>query len=385
MALLDEGLRRAGILPASTTTATTDPYAAYYEAYGIDPDSSLGKMVLDLIADGELVDEAFDIIADRFNVGPYAPKAPTPSPGRTQFASEAALDTAQAERLRQQSIIEREQLEQQAAIAEADRLAREEENRLAQEAALKRERLGVLQNLVSTFIGAQQSATETLAGLGPRPFRFAAAAQGMPVLGTTPQAGFEQALQGFADRPVPSVDPNAPIGAIEGAIGGLMGQTTPLSPQVFGLAGGGTIPMGTSGTFLVGEKGPEVMDVTPYGVTVRPIQGGFQDGGGVQFDPQTVLQSLLPLYSRLGLNYVPVNQPGGLHQFGTVWDEGIGRRYHTEPWLQPVPCHGQKPRIGRRGKILYPWPWWGVPLDWGGLDWTAWATACIQRLQPQKH
>ena len=327
MALIDEGLRRTGRLPtAGTTTSPVDPYAAYYEAYGIDPDSSLGKMVLDLIADGELIDEAFDIIADRFNVGPYAPAPKAAPAGRTQFASERELDVAQTERLRQQSVLDAERIAQEKEIADA-----------ANEVALKRERLNVLQNLVGNFIGAQQSATETLAGLGPRPFRFAAAAAGMPVLGTTPQAGFEEALGGFISRPVPGVDPNAPIGAIEGAIGGLTGQRAPLAPGVLGLADGGVIEMtrGDDGSYsalpigvearLVGEgrhgEGiaagtAEVMLKTPTMTAIIPLKRGLQ-AGGVQFDPQTVLQSLLPLYQRLGITNIPVNQPGGTHPFGT--------------------------------------------------------------------
>jgi hypothetical protein len=245
---------------------------------------------------------------------------PEPSKPTRGFAPPSYSSTRQAQ-LESQAFTEEQNRLAREFQAEQDRIAEEaraEENRIAQEAALKRERLGVLETLIEGFMDRQQRATETLAALGPRPFRFAAAAQGMPVLGTTPQAGFEQTLQGFADRPVPSVDPNAPIGAIQGAIGGLMGQTVPLNPQVFGLAGGGTVPMGTSGTFLVGEKGPEVMDVTPYGVTVRPIQGGFQDGGTVQFDPQTVLQALLPLYRRLGFSEVPTNVRGHLNEYGTI-------------------------------------------------------------------
>ena len=64
--------------------------------------------------------------------------------------------------------------------------------------------------------------------------------------------------------------------------------------------------MGASGTFLVGEEGPEVMEVSPAGVTIKPLSGGFAAGGGVSFDPQSMYAALSPLYASLGLNAIPL-------------------------------------------------------------------------------
>lgn len=195
---------------------------------------------------------------------------------------------------------------------EASEKFQAEQNRLAEEAMLKRERLGVLQNLVEGFLQSQQRASEFVLSMQPDPFRFAAAAQGMPVMGTTPQEGYAEALTEFAGRPAPSMDPNAPLSAIEGGIESIMGQRFPLQPDRFGrgFAGGGTVPMGASGTFLVGERGPEVMDVSPTGVTVKPLQGGFAYGGGVDFDVSSIYAGLAPLYASLGFENIPTIRRG---------------------------------------------------------------------------
>lgn len=237
-------------------------------------------------------------------------------------------------------------LKEQQDFADAQRVAGEkfqaDQQALAEEAMLKRERLGVLQNLVEGFLQSQQRATEFLHSLQPDAFRFAAAAQGMPVMGTTPQEGYAGVLEEYIQRPAPSMDPNAPLSAIESGIESIMGQQFPLQPDIFGrgMAAGGTVPMGASGTFLVGEKGPEVMDVTPLGVTVRPLSGGFQYGGGVDFDISSIMAGLAPLYASLGFSNIPTvtrRGPRGSLYFNPPGESGFasGRDYLEALGIRP--------------------------------------------------
>ena len=251
-----------------------------------------------------------------------------------------------------------------------------EQNKMAEEAALKRERLGVLQNLVMGFMQSQQSASELLSQLQPDPFRFAAAAAGMPVFGTTPGAGYKQALTEYTQRPVPAVDVNASPEALQGTINTITGTQMPTTPGVFGMSGGGTVPMGASGSFLVGEKGPEVMEVSPYGVTVKPLMGGFAYGGGVRFDPSTMMASLAPLYGALGFRNIPrvrVN-PGAYGYVSPLAGSGLSGR----AWIDAL---GWQPRMVRNkatGEISYieddimrPFKSMAQMKDWGiaGENW----------------
>ncbi len=208
---------------------------------------------------------------------------------------------------------------------EQDRLNREaiaEQNRLAEEAALKRGRLSTLTDLIQSFVGAQSQARDTLANLQPDPFRFAAVAGGIAPFGVTPQQGFQQQLQQFASAPAPTADPNASLPSIESAIQGLTGANVPLSPQVFGatppgLAAGGTVaPSAQPQSFLVGEKGPEVMTVTAQGVQVTPLAGGMQEGGAIGFPFQPIQfdkETLLPALGTSG-----IFDAAGFSQFPTV-------------------------------------------------------------------
>jgi len=156
---------------------------------------------------------------------------PTPGPG---FAPTPYAQT------------ERGMVEQRAWEADQARLAREaaaaeaERNRLEQ---LRQSRFSALQGIVDRFIAEQGQASRLVAGLGPDQFKMASALQGLPVLGTTPQAGFAQAQTEFASRPVPNVSAQAPISEIENAIAAIGGIKPPSLPvSGFGMALGGTLP-----------------------------------------------------------------------------------------------------------------------------------------------
>lgn len=203
---------------------------------------------------------------------------------------------------------------------EANRAFQAEQNRIAEEAATRRDRLGALTRLIESFAGAQSQARDTLANLQPDPFRFAAVAGGIAPFGTTPQQGFTEQLQQFASAPVPTADPNASLPSIESAIQGLTGAQVPLPPTVFGAAGGATIPApapGQSVAVKVGEKGEEVLRITAQGVEVIPLSGGMQTGGTIdfpfepiEFDKETLLPALGTSGIFSGFNQLPKFTPG---------------------------------------------------------------------------
>ncbi len=195
-----------------------------------------------------------------------------------------------------------------------------EQNRLSEEATLKRQRLSTLTDLIQSFVGAQSQARDTLANLQPDPFRFAAVAGGIAPFGTTPQQGFQQGLQEFASQPVPQFDPSGSAASLEPVIAQLTGAQPPQAPQTFGLAGGGTVPFGsTPQVRRVGETGPETMVVDSRGVTILPFDigpghPGFQTGGAINFpfspigfDASTLMPALgtSGIFGGLGINKIP--------------------------------------------------------------------------------
>jgi hypothetical protein len=234
---------------------------------------------------------------------------------RAQAERDAAI-AAQAATLTAQRAAERDK---------ADREATAEQNRLAEEAALKRGRLSTLTDLIQSFVGAQAQARDTLANLQPDAFKFAAVAGGVAPFGVTPQQGFTEQLQQFAGAPVPTADPNASLPSIESAIQGLTGANVPLPPQTFGapsgLAGGGTVPapFNVMSARLVGEnpdgtvnKTTEVMITSPQGVAILPLGKGAQEGGffpfePIEFDKETLLPALgtSGIFGSLGFKQFP--------------------------------------------------------------------------------
>ncbi|KKL11483.1 hypothetical protein LCGC14_2545370, partial [marine sediment metagenome] len=272
-----------------------------------------------LIATGKFPEEPKTGRAPPSFASTQAAQAQAETFAREQAQRDAAL-AAQAATLASQRAAERDKL---------DREFREEQNRLAEEAALKRGRLSTLTDLIQSFVGAQSQARDTLANLQPDPFRFAAVAGGIAPFGVTPQQGFQQQLQQFASAPAPTVDPNASLPSIESAIQGLTGANVPLPPQVFSAAGGASIPApppGQSIAVKVGERGEEVLRITAQGVEVIPLSGGMQAGGTIGFPFQPVefdTETLLPALGTSGIfsdfNRIPFAQSG--RKFGPFGDQ----------------------------------------------------------------
>lgn len=213
-------------------------------------------------------------------------------------------------------IAEREAQQKQAYEAEQARIQREFEAQQAEierQARLRLQRLGDLTNLVGQFAGFQARARETLAGLQGDPFAFAAARTGAANLGQTPMQGFRGQLSQYAGQPLPTVDPNAPLNAIEAQIQGLQGLGQgPQQPNIFGMAGGGMVQTMQPQTVLVGERGPEVVHGSDF--QVLPLTGS----GATGYDATSLLPALAPLYKGLGA----IGQ-GGL--YGVIGTGGMGQ------------------------------------------------------------
>ena len=306
-------LRRSGQLPTPTGP---DEFADLFAFYGIDPNSSAANVVRSRIAAGEPANDVFLEIAALSQTGPFAPTGGGGA-GRAPPAfssTQAAQDQAEAFRSEQDRLSREFQANQDRISLEA----RAEENRLAEEAALKRNRLSTLTDLIQSFVASQAQARDTLANLPADDFRFAAVAGGVAPFGVTPQQGFQQQLTNIASAPVPTADPNASLPSIESAIQGLTGANVPLSPQVFGAAGGATIPApppGQSVNVKVGEKGEEILRITAQGVEVIPITTGAQEGGffpfqPIEFDRSSLFPALAPLLSEGGIRPFDVPKPG---------------------------------------------------------------------------
>ena len=281
--------------------------------------------------------------------------------GRTIFPSEIEANQAAAELARARAGAVETPEERAARLqfdidqAAADREARAEQNRLAEEAALKRQRLGTLSDLIQSFVGAQSQARETLANLQPDPFRFAAVAGGIAPFGTTPQQGFQTQLQQFAGAAVPQFDPSGSAASLDPIIAQLTGAQAPQAPQIFGgLAGGGTVPapFNTASARLVGEAGPEVMVTSPQGVTILPLGKGAQEGGffpfqPIEFDRESLLPALSPLFGGL-TKFDPVTgttQP--FTQFPTLGGGTGGFPSGTAAFAPTFEALGTRPRLLR--------------------------------------
>lgn len=283
--------------------------------------------------------------------------------GRTQFASEEALDRAQAERFAAQTENERQRLQAEIADTEAqlaqDRIEFEvaeqgrntrEENRLLAEMAMLEKRLdnrrrelmvtegGAMGRTLVQTKGALQG---KLLDIGPDPFKQGPAIFGGAQRGVTPQQVAVGGTQAFINAPIPQVHFGMTNQQMQEATTALQGIQPPqfggfgLAPGAFGMAEGGVIDMektdgaftmrprpldGSKQSFLVGEAGPETLTVEkgPFGiksVEVTPLMGAAQ--GGMQL---STLQNLAPLYSGLGLNAIPTITRGPFGEMsGTGW------------------------------------------------------------------
>ncbi len=345
-------LRRAGQSRAESLGETADPLADLFTFYGINPSSPEANIIRSRIADGEPPNDVFLEFAALAQTGPFAPTGGGAGAGRappafsgTQVGIQFQNDLAVAEAKRQEALaagntVEARRWEEriariQRAFTTSEREAGEEfaaeQNALAEEAALKRQRLSTLTDLIQSFMSAQSQARDTLANLQPDPFRFAAVAGGIAPFGTTPQQGFQQQLQQFAGAAVPSFDPSGSAASLEPVIAQLTGAQAPQAPTGFqgGLAGGGTVPapFDVMSARLVGEGGPEVMITGPQGVTILPLGKGAQEGGffpfePIKFDKSTLLPALgtSGIFGSLGFESIPTSRagPSGIGSAGNV-------------------------------------------------------------------
>lgn len=233
---------------------------------------------------------------------------------RNYAAEQAAADAAQAAREQAQRDWENQQEDERRAYeAEQERLQREwemEQQRLRLEEEARQGRLRTLTELVTNFASNQQKSRELLFQLGPDPFQFAAAQQGLAQRGTTPQAGYANELNAFSSQAIPTIDPNASRATIDQLIQSMTGGTgqIPGLPQAptFGMAGGGAVStFGPPMRFWVGEEGPEIMEVGQGGVRVYPHEQSktmFAPNHAAQgVDISTILPALAPLWDSLGM------------------------------------------------------------------------------------
>lgn len=174
------------------------------------------------------------------------------------------------------------------------------ENRLDRENSLRQQ---AISNLSQLQAQARQLIAQTL---GQDPFRAAALSSGQVTIGRTPARGFRQQLQQIANQPTAHLA-TAPIEQVQETLQ----QTLPGLPAppalgapgatALGLAGGGSVQMAKdpSGRFvisqddltpttrgptgigvMVGERGPEVLEVREDGLRVIPLatraQGGLE-------------------------------------------------------------------------------------------------------------
>ena len=156
--------------------------------------------------------------------------------GRTQFASEAALEAAQAQRLRDQTAIEKAQIE-------ADKIAN-----------LRREMNDLRQARISERVRAREGGVE-LAGVDP--FRTLGTLRARAVQGPTIIDQFKQELGQAASFQEPMLGPGASIADLESAI---TKMSQPILPQ-----GGPSSPFRPPGLEKGGEIGKEG-EVKPFGM-----------------------------------------------------------------------------------------------------------------------
>ena len=254
--------KASSTITGRTSTSTKPQYQAplsYATKTGTAPAARpIGSTWQEVLQDGSVVTYTQTALGPQI-VNFREPRAPTGGGGF------APTPYAQTERgVADQRAFEAEQarLAREAAAAEAER------NRLEQ---LRQSRFSALQGIVDRFIAEQGQASRLVAGLGPDQFKMAAALQGLPVLGTTPQAGFAQAQTEFASRPVPNVSAEAPLSDIESAIAAIGGIKPPSLPTSgFGMAMGGTLPG------MVPEMiPPQPMPEQPSGMMPASAEGGL--------------------------------------------------------------------------------------------------------------
>jgi len=334
-----------------------DKYTAYYEAYGIDPSSTYAKMARDMIAGGDIaVDEAFDLVADRFNLGPYAPK-PESGGSAPAFSGTPAGLRMQAD------------LMEEAANNEFNRTLKLQK---IQEAADLRAQAQRIENDLRIEASRRQQEAESelvdLAG-SHGSFRFGFARMGQRAPTNTPISNFKSQLQQTANAPIPKFNPNATMDEITNNIrsmeqfttqqpfrppglekGGKIGQKGAVEPFKFGRPDPHTMiemadKMGMT-AIITGERsgGPELM-LAPKGTTVIPLTDdeerelvgelpGAATGGTVSGFGEQIGGSV---FKGIGNQFAPRFGTGSDPRYGRLFrsardalaSEGIGGRFKT--------------------------------------------------------
>ena len=277
MALTDESGRRLPGYRPPPPPPPKDPYTAYYQGYGIDPNSPQGQMVRDLIKDGELVDEAFDIIADRFNLGPYSPK---PDTSGVSGAASAAASLAESKRQFDIDFAEN-QRQFNAAQAAGDR--REAARLKAEREAMLRGELNDLrQARISERMKAREQGTQ-LAGTDP--FRTLGQIRARAVQGPTMVDQFKGELAQAASFQEPMLGPGASVADLESAIAKMAQPITPQGGGPFsafrppGLEHGGTVSKEEVQPFTMGRPHPKTAIEFAKKAGMTTVMTGERSGG----------------------------------------------------------------------------------------------------------
>jgi hypothetical protein len=173
-------------------------------------------------------------------------------------------------------------------MAAEDRAFREDQQQAAEEAQLKLQIISGANQLAAQRSQQVQQARQLLAQtLGQDVIQGAALLQGGLGFGTTPNEAFRGQLQGFAETPTVGFDVNAPTPALQGQVDALREQVQGGPPQqpVIGFKHGGELPLNKEATILVGEAGPEILDIGKGKLRVRPVDATAQFGGSFGFGP----------------------------------------------------------------------------------------------------
>lgn len=214
--------------------------------------------------------------------------------GAVQFASERALDEAQARLANANAALAELEARGQVPMSDFQRGQLDiqkqqlELQRLQAENDVREFLFGQAAETGRTIMGLKSQERERQTELAGRdPFRFAGTLRGRAVTGRTPFDIFKGQGAEFINSPTPWPNMSMSIPQLESVIQQQQGITAPLGP-IGGFAKGGVIDMekGDDGafsmrpkmSFLVGEEGPEVLTVGGGKIEVNPLMGTAQGG-----------------------------------------------------------------------------------------------------------
>ena len=268
-----------------------------------------------------------------------------------------------------------------------------------QDFTFKIDRLNALDNLTTTILGLQERArTSGIEAIGRDPFRGAIQAQGGTAIGRSPFERLRKEQLDFAATEIPSAGANASTAEVQAAIDEAQGLIREIPKRPIGLAHGGqarvvrggftNVATGQAGDHLiVGERGPERIDMSKGIITVTPlrkkVKGGLkaehggtfsvdnpinaptQPGGGFgvgteQFGEEALsrVQAIFPLFEALGFSEVPLsNSPrtGGIGDVlgGPSLGTGLGGFGTPEAHPRPGDPSDIFQRLGTRPRLIF--------------------------------